>query len=323
MHRTLRDHLELMLTIRSFEEACLEGVRTGEIHGEMHTAIGQEAIGAGMAGILRDDDALVSTHRSHPHAIAKGVPLEPLLAEVFERATGLCGGFGGHMHLFDQPRLFSTTGIVGASLPVALGHAYAMHLQGSDAVAVGITGDGGVNTGAFHESLNLAGALRLPLVVVVENNDLAISVISSQVSAAPAAERAPAYAAWGRRVDGTDPEVVADAFAQAVEHARQGQGPAILEATCRRFRGHYEGDVQAYRSQQERDELAQHDPVSRARALLIERGEATGDELDSLDAQIRSRFDELLARVRSAPLPDPAHAHDHVLSAATSPRGAA
>ncbi|MCC5949320.1 MAG: thiamine pyrophosphate-dependent dehydrogenase E1 component subunit alpha [Nitriliruptoraceae bacterium] len=311
MSNQLHEHLATMLRIRAFEEACLEGVASGEIHGELHTAIGQEAIGAGMAGVLRDDDALVSTHRNHAHALAKGVPLVPMLAEIFERATGLCGGYGGHMHLFDRDRLFSTTGIVGATLPVALGHAYAMVLDGSDAVAVGVTGDGGVNTGGFHESLNLAGALALPLVVLVENNDLAISVVSSEVSAAGSVERAPAYAARGQRVDGTDPVAVEAAFRAAVDHARAGGGPSIVEATCHRFRGHYEGDPDLYRSAEEKDALTAHDPIARARRLLLADG-ATEAELDELATRARTELEQALAEVRAAPAPDPAGAHDHV-----------
>lgn len=302
-----------MVRIRRFEEACLEGVTSGEIHGELHTAIGQEAIGAGMVGILRDDDALVSTHRNHAHGIAKGVPLEPMLAEIFEKETGLCGGFGGHMHLFDPDRLFSTTGIVGATLPVALGHAYAAHLDGSDAVAVAVSGDGGVNTGGFHESLNLAGALRLPLIVLVENNDWAISVVSSEVSAVGSAERAPAYAAWGTRVDGTDPAAVAAAFGEAVARARRGEGPSIVEATAQRFRGHYEGDPDLYRTPEQKEAMAAKDPLVIARRRLTADGVDEG-ELDRIDAEVTAEIAAILARVRAADQPDPARARDHVLT---------
>lgn len=300
-----------MLRIRHFEEACLAGVASGEIHGELHTAIGQEAIAAGMVGVLRDDDALVSTHRNHGHGIAKGVPLEPMLAEIFEKETGLCGGFGGHMHLFDPERRFSTTGIVGATLPVALGHAYAAELEGSDAVAVAVSGDGGVNTGGFHESLNLAGALKLPLVVLVENNDWAISVVSSEVSAVGSAERAPAYAAWGTRVDGTDPIAVAEAFGEAVARARRGEGPSIVEATAQRFRGHYEGDPDLYRTPEQKEAMAAKDPLVIARRALQAQG-VDADHLDRLAAESQAEIDAILARVRAADQPDPARAHDHV-----------
>ncbi|MBM4409200.1 MAG: thiamine pyrophosphate-dependent dehydrogenase E1 component subunit alpha, partial [Chloroflexi bacterium] len=216
---TLLERYRLMARMRAFEAVCAEGIRTGELRGELHLASGQEGIAAGMAGALRDTDALVSTHRSHPHAIAKGVPLGPLLAEIYEKATGLAGGKGGHLHLFDRARRFSTTGIVGSSLPVALGHAYAARLDGTDDVAIGVTGDGGTNTGQFHETLNMAAIWSLPLVVLVENNEYAISVPARDVIAGPGiAARASAYGAWGARVDGTDVEAMAAAFVEAVAH---------------------------------------------------------------------------------------------------------
>jgi pyruvate dehydrogenase E1 component alpha subunit len=315
---TLLERYRIMVRMRRFEETCLEGLPTGEIHGELHTGIGQEAIGAGMVGPLRDDDAVVSTHRNHLHAIAKGVPLGPMLAEIYERATGLCGGFGGHMHLFDAPRRFSTTGIVGASLPVALGHAYAARLAGRDSVAVGVTGDGGVNTGGFSESLNMAGAWKLPLVVLIENNEWAISVPFTDSSAtATLAERAPSFGAIGVRVDGTDVVAVAEAFAAAVQHARSGQGPAIVEAMCYRFRGHYEGDLDLYRAQAEKELRRMQDPVALTRRRLLEEG-ADATELDAVDEAVADEMAALLAEVRRAPFPDPRDAGRHVFAPAVA-----
>jgi TPP-dependent pyruvate/acetoin dehydrogenase alpha subunit len=311
---TLLDHFRMMARMRAFELACLEGSQTREIHGELHLGIGHEAVAAGMVGAFRPGDAVVSTHRNHLHAIAKGVPLRPLLAEIFERTTGLCGGRGGHMHIFAPEQSFSATGIVGSSIGVALGHAYAAWLEESEAVAIGVTGDGGVNTGAFHECLNMAGAWRLPLVVLVENNGYAISVpIEGNSATATIAERAPAYAAWGRRVDGTDVEVVAEAFAEAVAWARSGAGPALLEATCYRFQGHYEGDFDLYRSSDEK-EAAQRDldPLMIARRSLVEHGRTTEAELDAIEEQASQELQTLLADVRADPLPDPAGAFDHV-----------
>lgn len=194
------DRYRWMARMREFDLACLEGVPTGEIHGELHTGIGQEAIAAGMAGSLRQDDALVSTHRNHSHALAKGVDPRALMAEIYERTTGLCGGYGGHMHPFDPARNFSATGIVGASLPVALGYAYAIAAEGRDAIAVAVTGDAGSNHGTFHECMNIAAAWELPLVVVVENNRYGISVSSEDViPTATIAERAAATTALARR----------------------------------------------------------------------------------------------------------------------------
>jgi len=302
-----------MVWMREFELACLEGVPTREIHGELHTAVGQEAIGAGLAGFLRADDALASTHRNHLHAIAKGVDMRAMLAEIFEKETGLCGGFGGHMHLFDASLKFSATGIVGAGLPVVIGHAWAARLRGSDAVAVAVVGDGAVNTGAFHEAMNMAGVHRLPVIVVVENNEWAISVPFHQASAtATIAERAPAWSAHGVRVDGTDVEAVADAFGTAVQRAREGGGPTLIEATCYRFRGHFEGDADTYRTEEEKERRRKEDPLELTAQRLITRGVASAEQIDSLRSAVTAAMADLLASVRADRSPDPATALRHV-----------
>jgi TPP-dependent pyruvate/acetoin dehydrogenase alpha subunit len=304
---TLLDRYRRMYAMRRFEEACAEGVTTGELRGELHLAVGQEAIAAGMAQHLRPGDWVVSTHRSHLHAIAKGVPLLPLMAEVYEKRTGLSGGKGGHLHLFDPEHRFSSTGIVGSSIPVALGHAYAARLAGTDDVAVGITGDGGVNTGQFHESLNMASLWKLPLVLLVENNLYAISVPATEAIAGPGiAERAGAYGVSGLRVDGTDVEAFADAFGDAVARARRGDGPALLEATCHRFRGHYEGDTDHYRTEAEKREMVERgDPLAIARARILERGDADEARLTAVEDETRAEIRSLLETVRAAPDPSP------------------
>jgi pyruvate dehydrogenase E1 component alpha subunit len=213
---------------------------------------------------------------------------------------------------------FSTTGIVGSSLPVALGHAYAARLEGTTDLAVGITGDGGTNTGQFHETMNMAAIWQLPLVVLVENNDYAISVPADKVIAAPGiAARAAAYGAWGRRVDGTDVEVFNAAFAEAADHARSGAGPALLEASCHRFRGHYEGDLDHYRPKRARDEMvASGDPIAKAGERLLAQGEADQAALDAIASEAASEMSDLLAKVRSAPDPDVARALDDVFAGA-------
>lgn len=312
---SLRDRFGFMVWMREFELACLEGVPTREVHGELHTAIGQEAIGAGMAGFLRPDDALTSTHRNHLHAIAKGVDMRAMLAEIFEKETGLCGGFGGHMHLMDPSLRFSATGIVGAGVPVAVGHAWAALMRRSDAVAVAVIGDGAVNTGAFHEAMNFAGVHQLPLVVLVENNEWAISVPFEKASAtATIAERASAWAAHGERVDGNDVEEVARAFGDAVGRARQGGGPTLLEATCYRFRGHFEGDADTYRTEEEKNRRRALDPLDIAAQTLIGRGEATADEVEAIHQSIREAMAGMLESVRADSSPPGTHARHHVFA---------
>lgn len=316
---SLLDRYGYMLWMREFELACLEGVPTREIHGELHTGIGQEAIAAGFVGSLRADDALCSTHRNHLHAIAKGVDMRAMLAEIFERETGLCGGYGGHMHLMDPKLKFSATGIVGAGVPVALGHAYAARLKNSDSVAVAVIGDGAVNTGAFHEAMNLAGVLKLPMIVVVENNEWAISVpFEASSPTATVAERASAWAASGVKVDGNDVEKVAAAFEQAVAKARSGGGPSLIEASCYRFRGHFEGDADTYRSSQEKQERRLMDPLTITRALILERGLAQAQQLEAMETSVRSAVLEMLAQVRAEPHPSGEHATRHVFVEAGS-----
>ncbi len=306
-----------MLDMRHFEEACLEGVPTREIHGELHTGIGQEAISAGVAPWLRREDAMVSTHRNHLHALAKGVDPRKLMAEIFERETGICEGRGGHMHPFDPQTRFSATGIVGSSLPVALGFAYAAQLEKSGAVAVAVAGDGATNTGAFHESLNMAAAWRLPLLVLVENNNYAISVRFRDVSATvTVAERASAYRAWGRCIDGTDVEGVFSAAAEAFDHVRSGNGPAILEATCHRFQGHYEGDHDTYRTRDERKRMRKDsDPITIAEERLISGG-IHQDQLQEWRTASKARAFSMLADVRQDAFPPPEELFRHSFTGA-------
>jgi len=304
-----------MFWMRHFELACLEGVPTREIHGELHTGVGQEAISAGMVGFLSKEDAMCSTHRNHMHAIAKGVDLRAMLAEIFEKSTGICGGFGGHMHIFDPSLRFSATGIVGAGVPVALGHAYAARLKGNQAVAVAVVGDGAVNTGAFHEAMNMAGALSLPLVVVVENNEWAISVPFSASSATETiAERAPSWRAHGIRVNGLDVEEVANAFEAALARARSGKGPSIIEAMCYRFRGHFEGDADMYRSKEEKERRRAEDPLERTKETLVARGLATLEELNEIEKSVVASISEMLASVRKDPSPSGADATRYVFA---------
>ncbi|MCB1495362.1 MAG: thiamine pyrophosphate-dependent dehydrogenase E1 component subunit alpha [Bauldia sp.] len=301
----LLDHYTLMWRMRAFEEACLEGFKSREIHGELHTGIGQEGIAAGIAPHLRRSDGLVSTHRNHLHALAKGVDPSALMAEIFEKETGLCRGRGGHMHPFDTSTNFSATGIVGASLPVALGYAYGFAKEARDDVGIAVTGDGGVNHGTFHECLNMAAAWRLPLVILVENNSYAISVPASAVTAPKAHwERAAAYGAKGWSVDGTDVAAVDGVCGEAIAYARAGNGPVVVEAFCHRFRGHYEGDADSYRPRAERNRMRDEgDPITKAEAALREAG-LTAELLDRTRDEARAEMGATLEKVRADAMPD-------------------
>ena len=309
----LIDHYSKMLRLRAFEQACLVGFAAREIHGELHLGIGQEAVAAALIPYLRPEDGLVSTHRNHLHALAKGVSARALMAEIFEKETGLCRGRGGHMHPFDKSTNFSATGIVGASIPVALGYAYASAMEKSDAVGIAIIGDGSANHGTFHECLNMAGAWKLPLIIVVENNDYAISVPASSVTApVPHWKRAEAYGGLGLAVNGIDVEAVEKIYAEAFAHARARKGPVVVEAHCHRFRGHYEGDADSYRSREERTRMRQEgDPIQHTRAKLEAAGVAVAD-LDRARKEADDEMAEILAAVRAYPMPPASAALDYV-----------
>ena len=301
---------QLLVKMRHFDEACLDGAKAGDVRGELHLGIGQEAIAAGMAEFLRQEDAVVSHHRNHFHALAKGVDDVQLLAEIFEKQSGICRGRGGHMHPFDMKNNFSASGIVGASFPVALGYAYAFWLKGEDNVAVAVAGDAATNQGSFHESLNIAAAWKLPLVIVIENNGYGISVEIDHVLATDTiAERSVAYNMWGRKVDGTDVDSVADAFDEAMQHARSGNGPALLEATCTRFRGHYEGDSDFYRPKSElEDQKRSRDPIKIYERRLVDSGIATDLELKEIVDQDERAIHQMIEKVRGEASPNPTEA---------------
>jgi acetoin:2,6-dichlorophenolindophenol oxidoreductase subunit alpha len=315
---TLLEQFDAMAAMRAFEEACAAGITSDDLRGELHLAIGQEAVAAGMLGVIRPDDWLVGTHRSHPALLAKGADPYGLLAEIYEKRTGICGGKGGHLHLFSRQGRFSTTGIVGSSLPVALGHAYAASLERADYVAVGMTGDGGANAGQFFETLNMAAIWRLPLIVVVENNGYGISVPSADVIGGPGiVARAEALGVAGATVDGTDVEAVTEAMKDAFDHARSGRGPALVEAVCHRFSGHYEGDPDHYRTAEAKAAMLELDPLVISAARLLERGAALQSDLDGRRDAVAATMLDLLDRVRADPAPDPREAAHGVFKEAS------
>jgi TPP-dependent pyruvate/acetoin dehydrogenase alpha subunit len=297
-----------MIEFRAFEELVGEGVRDGLIHGEIHLAIGQEAVAAGLEPYLRAGDAMVSTHRPHLHALIAGVDPVRLLGEIFERADGLCGGKGGHMHLFDAERSFMCTGIVGASALLALGYALHRKREMPQAMSVAVLGDGAVNHGTFSESLNIAALWALPVLFLIEDNGYAISVRRSASTAGEVRRRGEAYGIPAWACDGTDPEAVWAAAGPAVARIRAGEGPAILVALVHRFRGHYEGDLDHYRTEAEREQMrAEHDPLARWRQRLSASG-ASGADLDSMAESGQQRVREWVAHARAMPWPEPADA---------------
>ena len=325
---------EKMIVIREFEETMvkvyLEGklpphiqkglafdIGGGPVPGEMHLAAGQEPVAVGVCAHLRQDDTVVGTHRPHHFAIAKGVPLEPMAAEMFGKVTGLGRGKGGHMHLFDPAHKFSCSGIIGASLPPACGAALAAKKLGTDRVAVAFFGEGAANQGSFHESLNLAALWKLPVVFVCEDNKYAISVEKTASTAiAWNADRASAYGIPGYRVEHNDPLEVFAAAGDAIVRARSGAGPSLIEVKTDRYLGHFQGDAEVYRPKGEVAELRTHDPIPALASLLRQQG-----VLDNLtDSRIRGRSQQLVADAyafaRASAYPQPAEASQHVFVAA-------
>jgi pyruvate dehydrogenase E1 component alpha subunit len=295
-----------MLVIRRFEEKVEERFRAGELPGFLHVAIGQEAVACGVCAALRPDDVISSTHRAHAHTIAKGTPIDAVMAEMYGKQEGCSGGFGGSMHLYDVARgNMGANAVVGGGLPMMVGAALAFKMRGEPRVAVPFFGDGATNTGAFHESMNLAQLWRLPVVFVLENNGWAESTPASQqlpLAVEDMEHRALAYDMEHAEVDGQDVESVFAAMVAARDHAVSGKGPMFLNVRTHRFTGHYVGDPQVYRDKTEVRELAEaHDPIDRLRARLgIE-----DDEFAALDEQVQAEVDASVEFAKAGTDPAP------------------
>lgn len=314
--QTLQELYTKMLLIRRTEERLQHMFADGEIPGFIHLSIGQEGVAAGVAAALSPSDTLASTHRGHGHAIAKGVDLTRFFLEILGREAGLCGGRGGSMHVADLTAgMLGANGIVGAGLSIAAGSALAHKVRGTNGIAVAFFGDGAIAEGIFHESLNLAALWGLPFLGVCENNGWAEFSPTSKALAANLAEIATAYGIPCVDVDGNDVEAVALAARQAVDEIRSGKGPYILECRTTRFRGHFEGDAQKYRSAQELEEQTARDPLFIAAQKLTRRG-VTEAVLKSASEVADNHIEDAVAKARSGALPDFARARADVYTAA-------
>ncbi len=313
-----------MFLLRRFELTAQECYRRGEMPGFIHLYVGQEAVAVGVCAHLRPDDWITSTHRGHGHALAKGMTSRALMAELFAKATGCCGGRGGSMHLYDAGiGLFGTNGIVVGGNPSAVGAAISAKTRGTDGVSVAFFGDGGVNHGAFHESINLAGVQRAPVVFVCENNLYATATpLRTATLNIDIASKAAAYGIPGVAVDGNDVLAVARVTAEAVASARSGGGPTLIEARTYRHVGHHEGDPVAgtYRTQQEIDEWTKRDPIQTLRKqLLAETGVDGKTEVEAAEAAVNAEVADAVDFARVSPAPDPATAHRHVWAEPLNP----
>jgi acetoin:2,6-dichlorophenolindophenol oxidoreductase subunit alpha len=302
----LLEAYRVMRTIREFEERLHREFATGEIPGFVHLYAGEEAIAAGVCAHLGPDDYVASTHRGHGHAIAKGCDVKAMMAEIYGKTTGLCRGKGGSMHIADLTKgMLGANGIVGGGPPLVCGVGLTAKINGTRQVAVSFTGDGGANQGTFLESLNLAGAWHLPVVLVVENNGYAESTSSKfHQSGVDVAKRADGFGLPGVVVDGFDFFAVHEVAGEAIARARDGGGPTLIECKGMRYYGHFEGDQQTYRGEGEVDELRRtRDCLDAFSRRVTEAGIIEAGELGEIDDAVRALIDESVAEAKSGPDP--------------------
>ena len=295
----------MMVACRRFEVRAQELFFEGLVRGTTHLGIGQEAVAAGFAGAMRDDDWSFATYRGHNHALARGAPMAGLYAELFGRASGLMGGKGGSMHITSAAHhMMGSYAIVGAHLPIALGAAWSAQYRRSGQVAVCFFGDGTTNIGAFHEALNMAAVWKAPVVFVCENNQYMEYTPIGAVTAVtrPAADRAAAYGLEAIVVDGNDADLVYAVAATAISRARAGEGPSLIEALTYRHGGHSRADPGKYRPDDEVKAWLARDPIPAYRTRLLEQGIAA-TVLDAIEAEATANVSAAEASAREAPEP--------------------
>ncbi len=311
---TQRDLLRQMYTIRAFEEKAEDLYEMGKVHGTMHLSIGEEASAVGSIAALRPSDFILSTHRGHGHCIAKGAVnaddlltvLKPMMAEFLGKETGYCRGRGGSMHIADvESGNLGANGVVGGGIGTAMGVALGLKMQRRPQVVLCFFGDGAANLGVFHESLNMASIWDLPVVYVCENNQYAMSFsVEDAFPIERISDRAGAYGMPGVTVDGNDLMAVHDAVSEAVEQARAGEGPSLVENLTYRWRGHSKSDVNRYRSQEEIERWKERCPIKRFRRELIENGVLTDAEADRIEQEAYAAVEEAVEFAESSPEPD-------------------
>lgn len=310
-----REAYRRMALIRAFETKAAECFTRSELAGNIHLYMGQEASGVGTCMALKDTDYITSTHRGHGHCLAKGASVDRSMAELFGKATGYCRGRGGSMHIADvNLGILGANGIVGAGIPLAAGSALASKIRGDGAVTVAFFGDGASNQGTFHETLNMAAAWKLPVIFLLENNCYGVSTeIHRITNTNRLAVRAEAYGIPGVTVDGTDVEAVFHTVAGAVERARSGDGPSLVETMVYRYQGHYCGDPAAYRPKEYLTEGKSRDPIDKARARLLEMG-VKETEIGTIDRSVAAEIESAYQFAKDSPDPDPAAVIDNVYS---------
>ncbi|WP_053150627.1 thiamine pyrophosphate-dependent dehydrogenase E1 component subunit alpha [Pseudomonas sp. Pf153] len=305
-HDQLLHAYRVMRTIRAFEERLHVEFATGEIPGFVHLYAGEEASAAGVMAHLGDDDCIASNHRGHGHCIAKGVDVYGMMAEIYGKKTGVCQGKGGSMHIADfEKGMLGANGIVGAGAPLVVGAALAARLKGTDSVAVVFFGDGGSNEGAVFEAMNMASVWNLPCLFVAENNGYAEATASNwSVACDHIADRAAGFGMPGVTVDGFDFFAVHEAAGAAIERARAGEGPSLIEVKLTRYYGHFEGDAQTYRAPDEVKHFREHqDCLMQFRERTTRAGLLAAEQLDQIDKEVELLIENAVYKAKSDPKP--------------------
>jgi len=294
-----------MKRIREFESKAMELFGEGHIPGFVHLYMGEEAVATGVCSNLNEDDYITSTHRGHGHIVAKGGDLKYMMAELFGKATGYCKGKGGSMHIADATKgILGANGIVGAGHNIAVGAGLSAKYKGTGQVCICFFGDGSTNQGTFHESLNMASIWKLPVIFVCENNLYGISMHQSRHQAIQdVADRAVAYNMPGVVVDGNDIFAVYEAANEAINRARNGQGPTLIECKTYRHRGHFEGDPTTYRDPEEVREWLNKDPIHRLFEYMIENNISTEEEIQRINEEVNKEIDEAVRFAEESPYP--------------------
>ena len=298
---------EKMYKIRKFEETTVKYYAAGLVPGFVHIYIGEEAVATGACAALGKNDYITSTHRGHGHLIAKGGDVKLMMAELFAKKTGYCKGKGGSMHICDLSLgIMGSNGIVGAGLSIAAGVGVASKMRGEGQVVVCFFGDGASNRGTFHESINMASVFKLPVIYICENNFYGISGCTKDtMNIKDIAVRASSYGIPGIEIDGNDVEAVYNTTKSAVELARTGGGPTLIVAKTWRHRGHWEGDPDTYRNEQECQEWLKKDPIIRFSESLISRGFASKSEIEGIQKKVSDEVNAAVEFAKQSPTPDP------------------
>ncbi len=312
--KTRLDWLRQMYTGRAFEEMAEKLYALGKIHGTMHLSMGMEASAVGTIAAINDDDYILGTHRGHTQLVAYGADLNRMMAEFMGKATGYCRGRGGSMHIADVPGGYlGAQGIVGGNIPLAVGVGLTIRNTKSGKVCLCFFGDGASNEGAFHELLNMAAVWKLPIVFVCENNQYGMSMnIKDAMAIDKISDRASAYGMPGVTVDGNDVIAVYEAVSEAVNRARAGEGPSLVENNTYRWRGHSKSDANRYRTKDEIAEWMKKDPIARFQNQLIKEGLLTEEEAASIEADAQAAIESAVEYADASPEPDVATIYEGV-----------